>query len=259
MGIDTRDRILAAAARLFHEQGFSGTSVAEILRESGVNSGSLYHFFSGKGALLVGVLDRYLETLRPSLLDRAESATRDPIERVFALLELYRGMLVISDVERGCPVGALALEVRAEEAEARARIDEYFTRWIAGVRGWLDRAGERLPSDVDQDGLARLALAVVEGGTVQARAARSLESFDRSVSAFRAYVASLSERASQEAFESGARVAYASPSTAEAGRTADMPAAARDEGGPGGTGGRETVPRGDAQAPAGDGSGWRSW
>ncbi len=257
MGSETRDRILAAAARLFHEQGFSGTSVAEILRESGVNSGSLYHFFPGKGALLVGVLDRYLESLRPSLLDRAESATRDPIERLFALLELYRGMLVISDMERGCPVGALALEVRAEEAEARARIDEYFARWIAGVRAWLDRAGDRLPPDVDRDALARLALAVMQGGAVQARAAGSLEPFDRSVSAFRAYMASLRERATHEAVEPLTRVAAPPPrgtevpattaghrSSAPDGRPADVRAGRRPE---------------EAEAPAGDGSGWRSW
>ena len=40
--------------RLFHEQGYSATGIATILREADVNSGSLYHLFPSKEALLVG-------------------------------------------------------------------------------------------------------------------------------------------------------------------------------------------------------------
>ena len=46
----TRDRILETARRLFHEQGYHATGIATILREAGVNSGSLYHFFESKDA-----------------------------------------------------------------------------------------------------------------------------------------------------------------------------------------------------------------
>ncbi|MEE8447296.1 MAG: helix-turn-helix domain-containing protein, partial [Gemmatimonadota bacterium] len=49
---ETRDRILEVAARLFHKRGFRATGVATILREAGVNSGSLYHFFPSKEAVL---------------------------------------------------------------------------------------------------------------------------------------------------------------------------------------------------------------
>src|SRR5450830_248907 len=92
----TRVRLVETAARLFHEQGYEATGVATILREAGVHSGSLYHFFSSKEDLLAAVLDRYLEKLRPEILDRAESAADDPIDRVFALLDLYRAGLQIT-------------------------------------------------------------------------------------------------------------------------------------------------------------------
>ncbi|MFI5046320.1 MAG: TetR/AcrR family transcriptional regulator [Acidimicrobiia bacterium] len=50
----TRERILDAAMDLFAEHGFRGTSIAEIERRVGLaaGTGSLYHHFSSKEALL---------------------------------------------------------------------------------------------------------------------------------------------------------------------------------------------------------------
>jgi len=52
----TRDRLVLTAMKLFWEKGYGSTSVADVLREAGANSGSLYHFFPGKQELLVAVL-----------------------------------------------------------------------------------------------------------------------------------------------------------------------------------------------------------
>lgn len=49
---NTKGRIVAAAWRLFYEQGYDDTTVDEIILESGTSKGSFYHYFSGKDALL---------------------------------------------------------------------------------------------------------------------------------------------------------------------------------------------------------------
>src|ERR1041384_7284747 len=89
----TKSRILEAARRLFYEQGYHATGIATILREADVNSGSLYHFFPSKEALLIGVLERYVDLLRPVVMDPAEAAAGDPIERIFRMLANYRAGL----------------------------------------------------------------------------------------------------------------------------------------------------------------------
>ena len=107
----TRQRILEAARRLFHEQGFHATGISTILREADVNSGSLYHYFASKEALLSGVLTWYLDLLRPMVMNPVEGMTEDPIGRIFALLGFYRQGLAMTDFKMGCPIGNLALEV----------------------------------------------------------------------------------------------------------------------------------------------------
>jgi len=188
MGSQTRGQILTHAARLFHEQGYAATSISEILSAADVRSGSLYHFFDSKTELLEAVLSRYLELLAPSLLDVAESETSDPVERVFALLALYRRALTGSNCRLGCPVGALALEVADISPRIRSLIDRYFAEWVARVRRWLDAAGQSLPAQPGRDGRARLVLAVMQGAVMQARAAATIEPFDAAVGALRIYL-----------------------------------------------------------------------
>src|SRR3954454_23468194 len=101
---DTKTRILNVAFRLFHEQGYHATGISTILREADVNSGSLYHFFPSKEALLVGVLEHALLLLRRRVMDPVEAGEQDPIERVFALMGRYRYGMVLMHCKMGCPI-----------------------------------------------------------------------------------------------------------------------------------------------------------
>ena len=193
--IPTRTKILEVAFRLFHEQGYHATGISTILREADVNSGSLYHYFPSKEALLTGVLEYCVEQLRPQVMDPAEAVTTDPIERVFALLDLYRQGLTLFNCKMGCPVGNLALEVGDDHPEARRLIDLNFRNWALVVKSWLDGAEDRLPRDSDRLSLAHFVLTVMEGGIMQARAAGNLAPFDSSVAQLRAYFDMLIARA----------------------------------------------------------------
>jgi AcrR family transcriptional regulator len=194
MASDTRNRILSVAARLFEARGFEGTAVAAILREADVNSGSLYHFFSSKEDLLIAVLEKYAAVLEPALLSAADRAADDPIEKVFALLELYRGRLLVSEFSRGCPIGDLSLEIGARLPEARHLVDAYFDSWTARVTEWFDDAAERLPAETDRRALSAHVLSVLQGGIMQARVAGSIDPFDDSVSQLRLLIDLLAAR-----------------------------------------------------------------
>lgn len=196
-GIDslpTRERLLAVAMRLFWEKGYNSTSVADILRESGTNSGSLYHFFATKQDLLVGVLERYRDGIAPMLLEPVWRGIDDPIDRVFALLDGYRRLLVESDFRLGCPIGNIALEVAEPDPVVRERLVQNFEAWTDAVEECLLAAGDRLPPEADRRAVARLALASMEGGVMLARAFRDVAPFDAAVGQFRAYLTQLSGR-----------------------------------------------------------------
>lgn len=63
-GSARRDQLLAVAARLIASRGYSATTVRDIADEAGILSGSLYHHFSSKEAILDEILRPFLGGLR---------------------------------------------------------------------------------------------------------------------------------------------------------------------------------------------------
>lgn len=183
---------------LFHEQGYEATGMAEILRAAGVNSGSMYHFFRTKEALLLAVLDRYVELLHPEVMDPVVRQEPDPIGRVFVLLAGYRQLLEMSEFRAGCPIGNLALEVGESSPAARERIALNFEGWRVAVRGFLEDAGDRLPRELDRDQLATQVLTVMEGAVMLARSYRSLAHFDAAVAMLRDHFTRLESAAAAD-------------------------------------------------------------
>lgn len=58
-----RDELLAIAATLFAEQGFRNTTVRDIADAAGILSGSLYHHFDSKEAMVDELLDTFQQQL----------------------------------------------------------------------------------------------------------------------------------------------------------------------------------------------------
>jgi TetR/AcrR family transcriptional regulator, transcriptional repressor for nem operon len=192
---ETRARLLKAGQDLFYEKGYSATGLAELLERADANSGSFYHFFESKEALLNAVLERYVELLEPELLAPIYEQERDPIERVFALLAQYRAALIATKFGYACPIGRIALEVEPEMARVHERIARNFTAWSEAVRANLEAARDRFPGGYDLHRLSVFVLTVMEGAVMQARAHKSIEPFDASVAMLREHFSLLHGRA----------------------------------------------------------------
>ena len=65
----TRQKIIESGLYLFWLQGYAATGIAEILKRSEVNAGSFYYFFKTKEALLLAVLELYIEMLKPRVVN----------------------------------------------------------------------------------------------------------------------------------------------------------------------------------------------
>jgi TetR/AcrR family transcriptional repressor of nem operon len=181
----TRERLIHSALFLFWERGFAGTSMADLLLHAGVNSGSFYHFFDSKEALLKAVLETYLKALWPQVIDPAFAQTDDPLDRIFAILAGYRVRILQTNCQYGCPLGRLALEIDPENRPAHHLIAENFRGWIGAVRGCLEECRGRFPRGQDLDALATYVLAVMEGGVMLSRSYGEVAPFDLAVAQLR--------------------------------------------------------------------------
>jgi TetR/AcrR family transcriptional repressor of nem operon len=185
--VPTRQRIVEAALYLFWLRGYTATGIAEILERANANAGSFYYCFKTKEELLLAVLELYIQTLMPIVVQPVLSQVQDPVERVFGILEFYRKNLLATGCTYGCPIGRLALEIPEEQFRVHKRLADNFDGWTAAVEKCLEDARERIPEPVNLKTLSKFVLTVMEGGVMQARAHRDVAPFDASVEHLREY------------------------------------------------------------------------
>jgi AcrR family transcriptional regulator len=194
---DTRDRLINSARFLFWERGFAGMSMADLLAHAEVNSGSFYHFFDSKEALLLEVLRGYLRSLRPVIVEPAFTSKAEPVERIFTILEGYRDRILQTDCRYGCPLGRLALEIDPENRPAHALLAENFAGWIGAIQECVDQLQRYLPEGTNSKAVATFVLAVMEGGVMLSRSYGSVEPFDLAVAQLRNYFTVLASEGNQ--------------------------------------------------------------
>jgi AcrR family transcriptional regulator len=199
-GASTRARLVDAGRRLFAAQGYNPTTVAQVADAAGAHPGSLYHAFPAKQNLLVAVLEDCLAQLDARVVGPAWGETEDPIERVFALLGVYRRFLVDTGCAFGCPIGSLALELHEPDPAVRELLVKNFRQWVDRVHQSLMDAGPRLPDGTNRHQLATFVLTTMEGAVMLARTERSVAPFDASVATLRDYFSLLESLAGRQTY-----------------------------------------------------------
>lgn len=83
-----REELLEAAAELFSEKGFYGTSIRDIARKLGVSLSVIYHHFENKEGLWSAIID-YSVGIVPPRLEESVKGSGEPIDRFRQLLRAH--------------------------------------------------------------------------------------------------------------------------------------------------------------------------
>lgn len=78
--MDSKDKILNAALKLFIKEGFHGTSTSKIAEEAGVSNGTLFHHFKTKESLISSLYLKTKENYRASLIEHIEPSKSSRIK-----------------------------------------------------------------------------------------------------------------------------------------------------------------------------------
>lgn len=84
-----RKKIIEATQMRIHEAGFAGVSMANIAKEAGVATGTLYRYFPSKQALCTEVFRIYTEIEVSLVHDLATESNKTPAERLIAAIEAF--------------------------------------------------------------------------------------------------------------------------------------------------------------------------
>lgn len=150
------EAVLEAAALLFYERGYDGTSMEELSKRLGITKSAIYHHVSGKEELLRQIVDRALDGLF-AVADDVQRRDGPAVER---LEHLVRGSVHV--LAERLPFVTVLLRVRGNsdvELEALARRRQ-FDRIVARLVAQAEAEGDIRP-DVNPATTARLLFGMV--------------------------------------------------------------------------------------------------
>lgn len=122
---DNRQRILTEASRLFREKGYDAVGVAEVMKAAGLTHGGFYGHFASKEDLLAHAIEH-------AAAEKTGSGTS-----LQAFLAAYLSQDHRDAVAGGCPIAALAADVRLRPASARSAMTAGIRSNIASVEAAL--------------------------------------------------------------------------------------------------------------------------
>lgn len=166
---EVRDRIVAAALRVFSERGYQRATIQDVVRDSGLSVGAIYTYFRSKDELFLECCDLMtgggLDTLGTLLAGKETTAERLATAAVFYIDS-------IDAAPEGGP-GLVTLVQAWAGAETEPRLRDMLVRRrerLVGAGQLLLREGVargELPTWIDVDATTRAYIAMLDGMLLQ--------------------------------------------------------------------------------------------
>jgi TetR/AcrR family transcriptional repressor of nem operon len=193
-GERTRERILAAAEPMILRNGFAGTSLDELVRETGLTKGAFFHHFRGKADLGRALVERYARNdyeLFERFAAEAEAAAHDPLDEVMHFLKRFEDFIEAqSEPLAGCVFAAYTYESLQFDASVHTFIAESLKRWSALYEAKFGLVLACYPPrrPVTAGELAEMIVALIEGGFILSRSYGDPHLVARQSRQFRTYM-----------------------------------------------------------------------
>lgn len=189
-GQETRDRIIARAAPLFNEQGYSGSSLADIMAVTGLKKGGIYNHFSGKDELALAAFDYNWGVLRARYEQALQAVGNSPTAQLFAAIEVHASFAHNPPTPGGCPLLNTAIESDDGHAPLRERVRAAMDYWRNLLKTIVANGiaqGDFKPT-VDSEEIATVIISTLEGGVMLSKLYASPAYLRTAAAHLRAYV-----------------------------------------------------------------------
>jgi len=163
-GEQTREMILARAAELFSRQGYFGSSLSDIMHETGLEKGGIYNHFSSKEQLALEAFDYAVELVKQRT-KLALAGKVNAIDRLNAIVTVFQELVEDPLLVGGCPILNTAVEADDAQPALRERARDAMDAWRTTIHRIVHKGIERqeIRPGVDADALATLLISTLEG------------------------------------------------------------------------------------------------
>jgi len=174
---ETRAKILMAAFDEIYERGFQAASLNNILKNTNITKGALYHHFKNKMELGYAVVDEVIaDTIKANWIEPLSNSD-DPVTTLQCIIRESGQQMTEEDVRLGSPLNNLSLEMSPIDEGFRSRITTVYKHWQDALELACEKGKQagNLRLDADSKQLAILFIATLDGCLGLAKSTQSLD------------------------------------------------------------------------------------
>ena len=180
---DKKAAVLEAGIKVLREKGVSNTSMNDIIRESGLSKGGVYHYFPSKNDLLIELWNYFFEIYAISNLSTLQSnpalKSKKAMEQIDALIQQHENNL--DEMSKDLSF-MMTLFVEAIHNEALRKVFNQQYKMLSSVlKSLIETAQQQgdIKKDIDSHMLSTSLLAIFDGYSMMYQILDNTENYPR--------------------------------------------------------------------------------
>ncbi|MCM3145956.1 TetR/AcrR family transcriptional regulator [Brevibacillus sp. MER 51] len=172
-GEKTKLHIIQKSAELFNQNGYTGTSMQDIMDATGLTKGALYRGFASKDEIAIEAFKYAGEVLQEhfaAALEKQDTATA----KIVAMATVYSDAVNNPPLQGGCPLLNTAVESDHSFPVLRDYAVTAYQEVVSFMQGLLEEgiAQGEFRSDMDAEAIASFIFSSIEGAIMASRLTR---------------------------------------------------------------------------------------
>ncbi len=161
----TKEFIIERSAPIFNCRGYSGTSLNDLIKATGLSKGAIYGNFENKDEVALAVYKYNIESLNKKL-DAAIADKQTATQQLTAFLNFYRSNWKKLSENGGCPVLNAAVEADDNLPFLKSAVQGSIKSWAKKVRLMLDEGKKQgeFKECINTEEYAYTFITLIEGG-----------------------------------------------------------------------------------------------
>ena len=196
----SRAKLVDAALTVVRSKGYSATRVDDICGVAGLTKGSFFHHFDSKDDLALAAAELWRHRAKSLFTAMENSATDDPLDRLFAYLALRKSLMTGDLAQWTCFAGTMIQETYTTHPHLRDACEKGMAEHSASLTRMIAETMRRygIKSDWTAQSLALHIQGVIQGAFIMAKGKGQAKVATDSIDHLRRYLELLFQRSGHQ-------------------------------------------------------------
>jgi len=189
---ETRNYIIEVAAPVFNKNGYAGTSLSDVLEQTTLTKGAIYHHFENKDELALAALEYNLRFVSDANFAAVKEKTHS-CDKLTTFAEVFLKNYDIMKQMGGCPVVNAAIDSDDVNEQIKNRVCRFIKMWRKSVKDIIEQGKSRseIRPGTDAESFAMNFISTIEGSLAISKVTDDRKFLENAVALVKSLVAGI--------------------------------------------------------------------